>query len=57
MTMHDDGFQVRQVPSQGSRSTLQGVSGLVKERMDAEASGRAAEARPMLLFPEVQMLL
>ena len=33
--------------------TLQGVSGLVKERMEAAARGKAAEARPMLLFPEV----
>lgn len=32
---------------------MQGVSGLVKERMEAAASGKAAQARPMLLFPEV----
>ena len=32
---------------------LQGVSGKVKERMKAAASGTDGGARPMLLFPEV----
>ena len=31
----------------------QGVSGKVKERMEAAASGTGGGARPMLLFPEV----
>lgn len=31
----------------------QGVSGKVKERMEAAASGTDGGARPMLLFPEV----
>lgn len=32
----------------------QGVSGKVKERMEAAASGTDGGARPMLLFPEVK---
>ena len=32
----------------------QGVSGKVKERMEAAASGTDGGARPMLLFPEVE---
>jgi len=34
---------------------LQGVSGKVKERMQAAAEGTDGGARPMLLFPEVSV--
>ena len=40
------GFQV-------ASCMAQGVSGKVKERMEAAASGTDGGARPMLLFPEV----
>lgn len=36
-------------------AALQGVSGKVKERMQAAAEGTDGGARPMLLFPEVSV--